>query len=184
MPKYQYPDAHSWLQQAVEKGDVKVHELLVLINQNVSGEQIEDHFQSSMDKDGYYQELDVKGSGRFKPEFFDWGDSILEGYTDGTRIKGKIVPFATKEQLERWADEAGEDFFFTDDGQLFVPNATRLDLRQVGTHYQAVTVEIEPEELNTEDGVNTLYDLSPLVENGCWTWVIDGEETEFNLEDD
>jgi hypothetical protein len=57
---YKWASPHEWLEEAVEKGDVSVIDLLGLINQNLGADEIEDYFQSDMEDDRYFAELHDK----------------------------------------------------------------------------------------------------------------------------
>lgn len=60
MPRYRWNNAHAWLRWSYRhRGGVTANDLLNFIAQHIGGDEIQDYFQSDMDADGYFNDLDA-----------------------------------------------------------------------------------------------------------------------------
>jgi hypothetical protein len=97
-------------------------------------------------------------------------DSItLLAYHDGD---GR--PYAEQGSIERWNERAGFDIEFQDD-VMYIQNVNGVDVR-VEDSRKRKDIEIEGEQLRTEDGEKTLYDMG---DDTGWEFILQTADSPF-----
>lgn len=114
--KFEWDTPHDWLAQA----GIDRNELMTLINLYVEGDQIQDHFQTEMDEDGYFiptnledfiRLLDRDQIVKFYEDYGEYGmddeelfsyEDLVDGLTDD--IKNGLYSFDDIEEIIKGLD--------------------------------------------------------------------------------
>lgn len=59
MPRYRWATGYEWLRSAWRRGRISWSEVCLLLA-TIDSDTIQEHFQSAMDEDGYFDDLDAK----------------------------------------------------------------------------------------------------------------------------
>ena len=59
MTRYKWETAHDWLEDYLQRNPNQAHSIAMSLAMKLDSDQIQDEFQSDMDVDGYFEDLDA-----------------------------------------------------------------------------------------------------------------------------